>query len=416
MVAPRAGARQCRETHDVVYRNAIDATAVCAEQCSLAGTCVTARVYPMRGAIAYVSVDSAKRSTVAFSSLQRGNLMYKKTLLAAALLAGFAGAAQAQSSVTLYGLADIGYVHRKIDGLGSSNLLSSGNESGSRWGLQGTEDLGNGLKANFMLESGFTLDDGKSAQGSRLFGRQSWAGLSGAFGDVRFGRQVSVTSEFFGAIDPFGASFNAANVGNVFLFDDTVRDDNTLKYLSPNVAGFQVGVNYSTNRDGQERAGTSNNTRHAGVAGRYTNGPVLLAVSYDQLRYANGRGGREDKGESWQVGGVYDFGILKIHAQYADQDGLGTDLNTGPTIAQRDTKAYLLGVSVPLGNGRLFGDYRKASDWDIDGFSMGYSYAVSKRTDFYAYYSGMDNLGSRGQVTGGDVTTREVGVGMRHKF
>lgn len=341
--------------------------------------------------------------------------MYKKTLLAVALLAGFAGIAQAQSSVTLYGIADIGYVNRKVDGMKSLNAVSSGNESGSRWGLQGSEDLGNGLKANFMLESGFTLDDGKSAQGGRLFGRQSWAGLSGGFGEVRVGRQVSTTSEFFAAVDPFSASFNAANVGNVFLFDDTVRDDNTVKYLSPNFGGFQVGVNYSTNRDGQEVAGTGNNTRHAGIAGRYTNGPVLLAVSYDQLRYANSQRGRESKGESWQLGGTYDLGVVKLHANYADQQGLGTDLNTAPTIAQRDTKAYLLGVSVPLGNGRVFGDYRKATDWDIDGLSVGYSYAVSKRTDFYAYYSGMDNLGSRRSVSN-DVTTREVGFGMRHKF
>jgi len=164
----------------------------------------------------------------------------KKTLLAAALLAGFASAAQAQSSVTLYGLVDVGYVYTKTDGVDSNNELASGNQSGSRWGLQGAEDLGGGLKATFLLESGFDQGTGQSLQGGRLFGRQSWAGLSGGFGDIRFGRQVTITSEFFGAVDPFGAGFNAANLGNTFVAMDTVRTDNTIKYISPNSAASRA--------------------------------------------------------------------------------------------------------------------------------------------------------------------------------
>jgi len=128
----------------------------------------------------------------------------KKTLLAAALLAGFAGAASAQSSVTLYGIIDIGLQYQSISAenvnpqINSSRFgMTNGTQSGSRWGLRGTEDLGNGLRAVFVLESGFDSANGNSAQGSRLFGRQSTLGLaSNQWGQVDFGRQTNMASKY----------------------------------------------------------------------------------------------------------------------------------------------------------------------------------------------------------------------------
>src|SRR5690606_22871374 len=103
----------------------------------------------------------------------------KKTLLAAALLAGFAGAAQAETSVTLYGIIDTGIGYNKIKGDGGSISrvgMINGVQSGSRWGLRGTEDLGDGLRAVFTLESGFDSSNGDHAQDGRLFGRQATVG------------------------------------------------------------------------------------------------------------------------------------------------------------------------------------------------------------------------------------------------
>src|SRR5690606_19947579 len=109
----------------------------------------------------------------------------KKTLLAAALLAGFAGAAQAETSVTLYGIIDTGIGYNKVDIPGTATTagykhsrvgMINGVQSGSRWGLRGTEDLGDGLRAVFTLESGFDSSDGDQAQGGRLFGRQATIG------------------------------------------------------------------------------------------------------------------------------------------------------------------------------------------------------------------------------------------------
>lgn len=107
----------------------------------------------------------------------------KKTLLAAALLAGFAGVAQAETSVTLYGIIDTGLGYNKISGgtdaqNGSKFGMINGVQNGSRWGLRGSEDLGDGLRAVFQLESGFDSGNGKSAQGGRLFGRQATIGLA----------------------------------------------------------------------------------------------------------------------------------------------------------------------------------------------------------------------------------------------
>src|SRR3546814_6924627 len=134
----------------------------------------------------------------------------KKTLLAAALLAGFAGVAQAETSVTLYGIIDTGIGYNKISGAGDLNGsrvgMINGVQNGSRWGLRGTEDLGDGLQAVFQLESGFDSGNGKSAQGGRLFGRQATIGLqSDSWGRLDFGRQTNIASKYFGSIHPFGA-------------------------------------------------------------------------------------------------------------------------------------------------------------------------------------------------------------------
>src|SRR5690606_13651884 len=122
----------------------------------------------------------------------------KKTLLAAALIAGFAGVAQAETSVTLYGILDGGIGYQKIeagDASAKKTGMINGIQSGNRWGLKGSEDLGNGLRAVFQLESGFDLGTGNSAQGGRLFGRQATLGLAGAsWGQLDFGRQPNIAS------------------------------------------------------------------------------------------------------------------------------------------------------------------------------------------------------------------------------
>ena len=125
-----------------------------------------------------------------------------------------------------------------------------GVNSGSRFGLRGSEDLGDGLRAIFTLEGGITPLNGKSAQSGRLFGRQATVGLSDDSWGNEFGRQANLASKYFsGPIDPFSGSFNLANMGTTFSATNTLRYDNLVLYQSPDWSGFQFGVGYSFNAD-----------------------------------------------------------------------------------------------------------------------------------------------------------------------
>src|SRR5690606_16220132 len=201
----------------------------------------------------------------------------KKTLLAAALLAGFAGAAHAQSSVTLYGIVDVGVggnkLHDSATGEDDARYgLMSGVQSGSRWGLRGSEDLGNGLRANFQLESGFDPATGQRQQGGRQFGRAAWLGLSGGFGEIRFGRLPTVGSDIFIFVDPFGAGYSMAGMQSSFNGASTNRADNTVYYVSPSFSGLTGYASYTFNRNGGS-APTDDSDQLLSAVLKYDRGP-----------------------------------------------------------------------------------------------------------------------------------------------
>src|SRR5689334_25129546 len=179
----------------------------------------------------------------------------KKSLLALAAMGAFAGVAHAQSSVTLYGIIDEGFNYtsnvQTAAGAGRSGQhlynLSSGVLQGSRWGLRGTEDLGGGLKAVFVLESGFDVNSGKSGQGGALFGRQAYVGLSSQFGTVTLGRQYDSVVDYVGPLeagDQWGG-YIAAHPGDIDNFNNAYRTNNTVKYTSADYGGLKFGGTYS---------------------------------------------------------------------------------------------------------------------------------------------------------------------------
>src|ERR1700761_3996584 len=204
----------------------------------------------------------------------------KKTSVALLALGAFAGAAHAQSSVTLYGIVDAGILfNNNVKGL-HEYALSQANSS--RWGLKGTEDLGGGLSAIFTLESGYTTGTGALAQGGLEFGRKAFVGLSSTtFGTLTAGRQYSasndLTSVFASGADwaASGLAYGtrAADVDNV---DTSNRVQNSLKYISPNYNGLQAGALYSLG--GQAGDFTKNSVIDAAVS--YANGPLHLGAGY----------------------------------------------------------------------------------------------------------------------------------------
>ena len=402
----------------------------------------------------------------------------KKTLLAAALLAGFAGAASAQSSVTLYGIVDIGLQYQSIsvDGTKASPEISSsrfgmsnGTQSGSRWGLRGTEDLGNGLRAVFVLESGFDSSGGGSAQGGRLFGRQSTMGLaSNAWGQVDLGRQTNMASKYFAPIDPFGAGFSQANIGAAFGSANTVRYSNMVMYQTPSISGFNAGVGYSfdtaatgayTQNIGKTKAvedtdyPSMNNMRAVTVGINYANGPLYLAAAYDQAFGPNNLpgGAPASKPKAWLLGGTYDFKVVKLALSYGqnrggyfapqsifgtnqgyiDVNGTAVDYsgagNSSSGIlfnSNAGYNSYLVGLTAPFGgNQSVFASWTMAqptgSARDLyngnannqNTYSLGYTYDFSKRTNVYAYVSYQSNWAF---VDSAKSTI--VGTGIRHRF
>ena len=371
----------------------------------------------------------------------------KKTLLAAALIAGYAGAASAQNSVTLYGVIDMGFAYQSAKaGKGerfgeqagrtfNQVAMASGQQSGSRWGLRGVEDLGGGLRANFVYEAGVTANTG--AAGS--FNRVSTVGLSSSsWGSVDLGRTTSSGTWAFSGIDPFGAGFGQAaltsSAGAQF-----VRLSNLVRYVSPSFSGFAMSAGYSFDNglrvaNGGEAGtfGTTNKFRTITTGVRYTNGPLLLAGMFDSYLQPSAQGKAV---KQWNIGGTYDFKIAKVAASYGQNiDGVvqptatlanagisGGDTNTTGGVLYRKggrTQQWMIGVTAPLGQGSLFASFQqKIPGGDFSGGStqstgsVGYSYSLSQRTNVYAYYSYMDNAA---MVKGTSAQT--LGVGVRHLF
>jgi len=377
----------------------------------------------------------------------------KKTLLAAALLAGFAGAASAQSSVTLYGIVDGGLRYQQVSRSnldGTNNVgLAYGQQSGNRVGMRGVESLGNGNNAIFMLESGFDLGNGTSQQGGRLFGRQAWMGVENtAWGQVRLGRMLNLTTDYLvNVVDPFGAGFGQLNMGHAFTSGNTVRMDNTLMYKTPTMSGFQAGVGYSFATGLSSNGGTtgygfatSNNSRELTVGARYANGPVYVAASYEKAYAATTSAANGQSVSNWNVAGTYDFKVVKLAAGYGQtRDGFWAGSGAGgagATIAVNPAgnsnalvfapavgyNSFIVGATVPVNatsrvllswtmitpNSNMKDAYNASNQ---SSYNLGYTYDFTKRTNLYTYVGQSVNY-----ATVDTAKSTIVGLGMRHSF
>jgi len=344
----------------------------------------------------------------------------KKSLLAFAILGAFAGAAFAQSSVTIYGVVDAG-LERYDNGTVTANRLTSGIQSGSRLGFRGNEDLGGGLSAIFTLESGFNVDDGTSGQGGRLFGRQAFVGVnSNSFGALKLGRQYNPIRIAVENTDPFGLGL-AGRADNMFnVYGD--RADNTVNYSTPTWGGFNGQVAYSLG----EVAGNNSIGRQWGASVGYGAGPASAVLAYHRQNIPATVGGVVvDNGSASTVflGGAWDFGVAKVHAAFAKDRG-----DTALGVRNIDQKEGMLGVTVPFGPHKVLGSYTRRNNnfagiGNANEFAIGYTYDFSKRTNFYTSYGYTRNdtgsvvgiaLNSPPPVPGND--PKLFNIGVRHRF
>ncbi len=340
----------------------------------------------------------------------------KKTVAALAVLTAIAGAAHAQSSVSLYGLMDV-FVGKTTskDTVGTvvtktnpGTSLTSGGLNGSRWGLRGSEDLGGGLKANFQLEAGFSADTGVAAGG---FNRTSKVGLSGGFGSVDFGRQYTQMYQLIDGFDAQGTStFSTTNAifGNALA--PSVRWDNSVVYATPNFGGFTAAAQYAF---GENATPTTSAGRSFGLSAGYANGPVAVKAVYESAKAT----GPAAAAKSTGLAGSYDFGVVKVVAQFVNQkDGLATGLKD---------QGAVLGAVVPVGSsGSLnvaYGHEKTryvatgANSSKASAFGVEYLHNLSKRTTVYAGLSSIKytDLDAVVETTSKD---RVYGLGIRHRF
>lgn len=396
----------------------------------------------------------------------------KKTLLCAALSTGFTGVAYSATSVTLYGVVDagVGYQQTKItqgDYWRKSRTVDvlNGVGSGNRWGLKGTEDLGNGTSAIFELESGFDMGNGRSNFGGRLFGRHAYIGLTNTnWGTLTFGRLINLAADMVGPLNPFSVTYLQAGVlHGAFGSSVYARMDNAIKYETPNYNGFKLGLGYAgksskmTGSNGLDNFENSDTSNWITAGATYRSGPVTIAASYDRFRTSVRDLDSEikDTTHMWNLFGAYDFELVKLYFGYGQirgsmsssavvENGAGstglngllndftvttnsTGLNYSETNGYRQ-QAWMIGVSVPVGNQNkvLFsyqGSATQNKEEAFDGakgklniLSFAYTHNLSKRTNLYAlasYGSGKLTFDNRENVK---LKSTLLGIGMTHRF
>jgi len=354
-----------------------------------------------------------------------------KKLLAVALAAALAPAAALAeaSNVTMYGRIDYGFMSRGGDSgaasqagrTGRLNDFEDGIQGTNRIGFRGSEALGNGLKAIFEFEFGFSGDSAQSFGSTS--NRHSWIGLEGAFGTVLGGRVDGARYSFVGQYDPF-KNQTVANAGSLFGVTSGLgqgdRADNAIVYISPEVApGLKFLAAYTTSLLSEAGSGAiagqdteTNDTPLWAVAAMYNNGPISFTLDYENLKIkrafspaTNGfvnsagvaqpgtaaafsNGGGDLEFDIWVVGGSYDFGVAKLSAYYENIEG---DNTVSKGISESD--GWLVGLTVPVTtNFVLKTSYVKANDdarnnADCKKWGFGGEYSFSKRTQAYATFA-----------------------------
>jgi len=327
------------------------------------------------------------------------------------VLGSLVGTASAQSSVTLFGLVDVGV--RQVKGAaGTVNTLSSDGRSSSRLGVRGVEDLGGGLKASFWLEGALSPDAG-SVDASRFWGRRATVSLSGAFGEVRLGRHKIAARMTIDDFDPYSTTGTGAVTAIFSGLGSKAgvpnRADNQVGYVLPgNLGGVYGGADVAAGE------GSDGNKTMSGRLG-YKAGPLHVAAGYSV------GGVDSNKYKLGVVGGSYDFGVAKASVMLGQ--------NKFNTLKQ---SWWQVGAVVPVGSGELLFSYADANAnnaaelgkvaGDAKLFALGYNHILSKRTTIYATLSQIKNEGvAKFVVSGGNAvnaggTSRGADVGIRHSF
>ena len=339
----------------------------------------------------------------------------QKKLIALAIAGMIAAPAFAQSNVTVYGIIDT-FVGVGKAGDAKFSGVANGVLNGPRIGFKGEENLGNGLKAKFVLEQGFNSDDASPAS-SKEFHRQAWVGLEGGFGFIGLGRQYSPGYYSFrndavaaGALDP-----HAILAGGGLQIDAATdsRWDNSVSYQSKSFGGFSGQLIYSfgsTEADVKAKNPNRNTDDKVGLGLNYANGP--LNVDYIYVNAGDSAFGDDHK--EHYLGAGYDFGGFKLVGSYQTASVDAKD---------SDVKVYQIGGIIPVGSGNIHVAYgvrnEDAKNSDSRSFGLAYTHNLSKRTIAYVGLNRTtndDNVGLGALAKANGESSNALGLGIRHAF
>ncbi|MDO4683417.1 MAG: porin [Lautropia sp.] len=332
----------------------------------------------------------------------------KKSLVALAVAAALPAFAQAQTSVQLTGSVDVSLESLNKDANGGSKgdlKLTDGLYGGSRFAIVGSEDLGNGLKALFNLEHRLTADTGAAHTAGTFWRGQSWVGLGGGFGTVRFGRQYTPVHAALQPGDMTGQSWYHSS-GD---FGYAVRVNNAVSYQSPELGGFTLVAAYAAG-EAAATAGEDFNKLNdvLGVAGIGSWGPIKLGVGYQTIDGAEINNVKSINQLAASLGA--EFGRFGIGVAFAQGQ---TKPVTGANV--KDKNAHLSASVKVSDSGTLYASFTRidpqGDDNNRDGVGLTYNHGLSKRTFLY----GAVGLGKH-KVGGDDVKPRRVALGLRHFF
>ncbi|MDB5897838.1 MAG: putative outer rane porin protein precursor [Ramlibacter sp.] len=379
----------------------------------------------------------------------------KKSLIALAVMAA-AGAASAQSSVTLFGVVDATLAYGRASGAGGSSLtqLTNSGYNSSRLGFRGTEDLGGGMSASFWLEAGISNDDGRAGGGIPAgnqgitaaantglnFNRRSTVSLGGTWGEIRLGRDYTPSFWNLTIFDPFGtngvgttmtlvgpAGGNGVGANALVPFGQgtsgvLVRASNSIGYFLPaNLGGFYGQVQYALGENLNNGAATEDDGRSFGARLGFGQGPFNIAGSWQRTTFATTATAGDFT--TWSLAGQWDFGMAKLMGQFVRDER--------ESLVNTDGRGWLVGTLVPVGAGEIRASY---SEYRIDAgagadprsrkLALGYVHNLSKRTALYATVARVKNTNGAAVALNGStygagvVNASSTGydLGIRHSF
>jgi len=365
----------------------------------------------------------------------------KSTALLFALLGASAGSVWAQQSApTIYGLLDAGVVGERGCGGNCPVRVDSGMASESRVGIRGSEYLGDNLSVLYGLEAGVLLDTGRSDQGGRLFGREAFVGVKGKAGAVTVGRQQNLQ---YAALTEVGDPFKGGTAGSATNLIGTSgrREDNSIHYYSGAVHGVSTAASYS--RDEEPVRGVvpgigMTGNRAWGLSVGFESGPWMIRAAHQNRSVAGVKTftsmGNDVDAKNSMVAANLRLGFGTAYAAYSASRGYASSPLFNPdnpysasmaSTPSSDSRDMLVGLAVPMGHTTFLASYIRKNDRDLanrdaNQMAVGATYAMSRRTDFYAAYSHIDNRNGAAYTVGNASSrgsgTAAVNVGMRHAF